>query len=102
MIFEVLLNGSAMFNHANIKLPLWLDRVLRLFMITPDMHRIHHSVKRSEHDTNYGFALSWWDRIFGTYTVNPTEGHEDMKVGLQWQDERPNRLAWSLSLPFRK
>ena len=102
VIFEVVLNGSAMFNHANIKLPLWLDKVLRLFMITPDMHRIHHSVKRSEHDTNYGFALSWWDRMFGTYTLNPAEGHEEMKVGLQWQDDRPNRLAWSLSLPFRK
>ena len=102
VIFEVILNGSAMFNHANIKLPLGVDRVLRLFMITPDMHRVHHSVKRSEHDSNYGFALSWWDRAFGTYIGQPAEGHEEMKVGLQWQDERPNKLGWSLALPFRK
>jgi len=102
VIFEVILNGSAMFNHANIKLPLGLDRVLRLFMITPDMHRVHHSVKRSEHDSNYGFALSWWDRAFGTYIPQPKDGHDAMKVGLQWQDERPNKLGWSLALPFRK
>ncbi|WP_420861376.1 sterol desaturase family protein [Algirhabdus cladophorae] len=102
VIFEVILNGSAMFNHANIKLPLGLDRALRLFMITPDMHRIHHSVQRAEHDTNYGFALSWWDRLFGTYTVEPAKGHDAMDVGLHWQDERPNKLGWSLALPFRK
>jgi sterol desaturase/sphingolipid hydroxylase (fatty acid hydroxylase superfamily) len=100
--FEVLLNGSAMFNHANIKLPLWLDRVLRWVMITPDMHRIHHSVYRREHDTNYGFALSWWDRLFGTYTEQPQDGHDKMTVGLEWQDEAPTQLGWSLLLPFQR
>ncbi len=102
VIFEVLLNGTAMFNHANIKLPLWLDRLLRAFIVTPDMHRIHHSVDRREHDSNYGFALSWWDRLFGTYSVDPKDGHETMQVGLEWQDDRPSRLGWSLALPFRR
>lgn len=100
IVFEILLNGTAMFNHANIRLPLGLDRVLRLFLVTPDMHRVHHSVHRAEHDSNYGFALSVWDRMFGTYIPQPAEGHDNMTVGLEWQDERPSTLAWSLSLPF--
>lgn len=100
VLFEVLLNGTAMFNHANLRLPLWLDRGLRLVLVTPDMHRMHHSVHRAEHDSNYGFALSIWDRIFGTYIAEPEHGHEEMQIGLQWQDERPRRLLWSLSLPF--
>jgi len=100
VIFEVMLNGSAMFNHANIKLPLGLDRVLRLGIVTPDMHRIHHSVQRQEHDSNYGFGLSIWDRMFGTYTQDPKLGHDDMPIGLQWQDDRPTGLWWSLKLPF--
>lgn len=100
IIFEVLLNGSAMFNHANIKLPLWADGILRRVIVTPDMHRIHHSVDRSEHDSNYGFALSWWDRLFGTYIEAPRDGQVDMKIGLQWQDKRPTRFGWSLALPF--
>ncbi|NSX56023.1 sterol desaturase family protein [Parasulfitobacter algicola] len=102
LIFEILLNGSAMFNHANLKLPLGLDRILRLFVVTPDMHRIHHSVTRDEHDSNYGFALSWWDRLFQTYSQNPRDGHEDMEIGLEWQDDRPSKLGWSLSLPFQR
>ena len=102
IIFEVLLNGTAMFNHANLKLPLWLDRILRLFIVTPDMHRVHHSVDRSEHDSNYGFALSIWDRVFGTYSAQPRDGHETMQVGLEWQDDRPSQLGWSLALPFRR
>lgn len=100
IIFEVLLNGSAMFNHANIKLPLGMDRWLRLAVVTPDMHRIHHSVDRAEHDTNYGFALSIWDRMFGTYSIDPKDGHDDMAIGLEWQDDRPTGLLWSLGLPF--
>ena len=100
VVFEILLNGSAMFNHANIALPKKLDRVIRSVLVTPDMHRIHHSVHRFEHDSNYGFALSWWDRLFGTYTQSPQDGHKTMKIGLQWQDLRPTRLIWSLALPF--
>ncbi len=100
VLFEILLNGTAMFNHANLALPSWLDRSLRLILVTPDMHRVHHSVHRREHDSNYGFSLSLWDRLFGTYIAQPAEGHDAMKVGLRWQDERPSRLAWSLALPF--
>lgn len=102
ILFEVILNGTAMFNHANLKLPLALDRVLRLALVTPDMHRVHHSVHRHEHDSNYGFALSIWDRIFGTYIPQPEKGHSDMTIGLQWQDDRPSKLGWSLTLPFRR
>ena len=102
IVFEILLNGTAMFNHANLKLPLGLDRVLRMVLVTPDMHRVHHSVRRHEHDSNYGFALSIWDRIFGTYIAQPEKGHENMTIGLQWQDDRPSKLGWSLLLPFRR
>ncbi|MGR3469271.1 MAG: sterol desaturase family protein [Shimia sp.] len=102
ILFEIILNGSAMFNHANWRLPLWLDRWLRLVWVTPDMHRIHHSVERREHDTNYGFALSIWDRIFGTYTEEPAQGHEGMRIGLRWQRGESRGLLWSLGLPFRK
>lgn len=101
VLFEIILNGTAMFNHANIKLPLWLDRIVRLLLVTPDMHRVHHSVHRSEHDSNYGFSLSVWDRMFRTYIAQPAEGHTDMKIGLRWQDDRPSKLGWSLALPFR-
>ncbi|MEM7320774.1 MAG: sterol desaturase family protein, partial [Pseudomonadota bacterium] len=100
LLFEILLNGTAMFSHANLAVPQWLDRVLRWVIVTPDMHRVHHSVKRSEHDSNYGFALSVWDRIFHTYQAQPAKGHDDMTVGLNWQDDRPSRLGWSLALPF--
>jgi sterol desaturase/sphingolipid hydroxylase (fatty acid hydroxylase superfamily) len=102
LLFEVLLNGTALFNHANISLPRAVDRIVRLVLVTPDMHRVHHSVLRAEHDSNFGFALSIWDRIFGTYVSQPAGGHDGMKVGLQWQDERPARLGWALWLPFRR
>ena len=102
IVFEILLNGTALFNHSNLKLPLGLDRLVRMVLVTPDMHRVHHSVHRHEHDSNYGFALSIWDRIFGTYIPQPEKGHEDMAIGLQWQDDRPSKLGWSLTLPFRK
>ena len=101
ILFEIILNGSAMFNHANMNLPPKLDQVLRLFIVTPDMHRVHHSVHREEHDSNYGFSLSIWDRMFGTYIPQPAEGHDDMDVGLRWQDDRPAKLGWALMLPFR-
>lgn len=100
ILFEIILNGTAMFNHANIRLPLRVDAIVRRVLVTPDMHRVHHSVHRKEHDSNYGFALSIWDQMFGTYIAQPAEGHDDMAVGLEWQDERPARLGWSLSLPF--
>jgi len=100
ILFEIILNGTAMFNHANIRLPLPLDAVLRKLLVTPDMHRVHHSVHRHEHDSNYGFALSIWDRIFRTYRPQPEAGHDRMTTGLEWQDERPSRLGWSLGLPF--
>ncbi len=101
ILFEIVLNGSAMFNHANLKLPLKVDKYLRLILVTPDMHRVHHSVHRHEHDSNYGFSLSIWDRMFGTYIAQPEKSHDDMAIGLQWQDDRPSKLGWSLWLPFR-
>jgi sterol desaturase/sphingolipid hydroxylase (fatty acid hydroxylase superfamily) len=102
ILFEIILNGTAMFNHANIKLPLWLDKTVRKIIVTPDMHRVHHSVHRHEHDSNYGFSLSIWDRMFGTYIAQPAEGHNGMDIGLRWQDDRPSKLGWSLLMPFRQ
>jgi len=102
VLFEMLLNGTALFNHANLRLPPAADALLRLLLVTPDMHRVHHSIRRQEHDSNFGFALSVWDRLFGTYAAQPGGGHEGMTVGLQWQDRRPARLGWSLLLPFRR
>ena len=100
ILFEIVLNGASMFNHANIRLPARLERGLRWFIVTPDMHRIHHSTDRDEHDSNYGFNLSVWDRIFGTYRAKPKG--DGVQIGLEpWQDERPTRLLWSLGFPFR-
>jgi sterol desaturase/sphingolipid hydroxylase (fatty acid hydroxylase superfamily) len=102
LVFEVVLSGTALFNHANVALPVGLDRVVRLVLVTPDMHRVHHSVRREEHDSNYGFCLSVWDRIFRTHVPEPKAGHDAMTVGLEWQDERPAKLGWVLGLPFRR
>ena len=102
ILFEILLNGTALFNHANIRVPLAIDAILRRVLVTPDMHRVHHSIHRAEHDSNYGFALSIWDRLMGTYVAQPAQGHDKMTVGLEWQDERPAKLGWSLTLPFRR
>ncbi len=103
VLFEVLLNSCALFNHANIALPAWLDRVVRLVIVTPDMHRVHHSVIASEHTTNFGFNLSIWDRLFSTYTAQPQAGHTAMTIGLpEYQSPAPSRLGWSLWLPFSK
>jgi sterol desaturase/sphingolipid hydroxylase (fatty acid hydroxylase superfamily) len=102
-LFEVILNACAMFNHANIALLALFDRTLRLFIVTPDMHRVHHSVLLSEHDRNYGFNLSLWDRLFGTYLAEPEAGQHDMTIGLpSYQSEAPTRFTWSLLLPFRR
>ena len=101
VIFEVLLNGTAMFNHANFKLPLVLDRIIRQLFVTPDMHRVHHSIIHRETDSNYGFALSIWDRIYGTYNDQPVAGHDHMTIGLpDYQSEQPTEIVWSLKLPF--
>jgi len=100
ILFEIILNGSALFNHANIRLSPRVDAIVRTVFVTPDMHRVHHSVLREEHDSNYGFSLSIWDHIFRTYVAQPKNGHDDMEIGLRWQDDRPNKLWWVLKLPF--
>lgn len=102
LVFEIILNGMAMFNHSNVKLPLWLDRILRPAIVTPDMHRIHHSIIERETNTNYGFNLSVWDRLFGVYTEEPRGGQTGMVIGLaEHQNREPTKLIWSLLLPFR-
>lgn len=102
VLFEITLNGCAMFNHSNIALPGKVDALVRQVLVTPDMHRVHHSVHRDEHDTNYGFSLSVWDRLFRTYTSQPRDGHLGMTIGLgRYQSGDPKRLGWSLTLPFR-
>ena len=103
LIFEVLLNGIAMFNHSNIRLPTHMDRVLRWFIVTPDMHRVHHSVVVRETNSNFGFNLPWWDRLFGTYRDQPAAGHEAMTIGIeQIRDPAEQRLDRMLTQPFRK
>lgn len=98
LIFEVLLNATAMFNHANIRLPLGLDRLLRLIVVTPDMHRVHHSSDPRETNSNFGFNLPWWDRLLGTYVPQPALGHDGMEIGLtQFRDRRElwlHRMLW--------
>jgi len=102
LIFEIILNGMAMFNHSNVKLPLWIDRLVRPAIVTPDMHRIHHSIIERETNTNYGFNLSIWDRLFGVYTQDPVMGQQGMTIGLaEHQNREPTGLIWSLLLPFR-
>ncbi len=102
VIFEVLLNATAMFNHGNIRLPVGLDRILRLVVVTPDMHRVHHSVEDDEANSNFGFNLPWWDRLFGTYRAQPRAGHEGMRIGIhQYRDPAlVARLPGMLRLPF--
>jgi sterol desaturase/sphingolipid hydroxylase (fatty acid hydroxylase superfamily) len=101
-LFEIALNATSLFNHANLTLPAPLDRVLRLLIVTPDMHRVHHSVVRRETDSNFGFNLSLWDRLFGTYRAQPAAGHEAMTIGLpSFRDARELRLDRLLTQPFR-
>jgi sterol desaturase/sphingolipid hydroxylase (fatty acid hydroxylase superfamily) len=101
LLFEVLLNATSQFSHGNIRLPRWLDRVLRLMVVTPDMHRVHHSSSARETNSNFGFNLPWWDFLFGTYRAQPAAGHDGMTIGLsQFRDERVERLPWMLALPF--
>jgi sterol desaturase/sphingolipid hydroxylase (fatty acid hydroxylase superfamily) len=100
--FEVLLNATAMFNHGNVRLPERLDRVLRLVVVTPDMHRVHHSVEDDETNSNFGFNLPWWDRLFGTYRDQPRGGHDGMTLGIHgWRDPwQVDQLPGMLALPF--
>ena len=102
IIFEIMLNGMAMFNHANLKIPFRIENILRKFIVTPDLHRIHHSIYIDEHNKNFGFSLSIWDKIFKCYLDQPRDGHKDMKLGLKWQNDKPTKLGWSLWIPFKK
>lgn len=102
LLFEVVLNATSMFNHGNVRLPQRLDRWLRLVVVTPDMHRVHHSWLRHETDSNFGFNLPWWDRLFGTYRAQPEQGHLGMTIGLaQFRDPGELRLDRMLLQPWR-
>ena len=96
--FEIVLNAGAMFSHSNLKLPPRVDRALRLVTVTPDMHRVHHSVHRDEADSNYGFFLPWWDYLFRTYRAQPRDGHQAMALGVRGSPDR--RLRTLLARPF--
>jgi sterol desaturase/sphingolipid hydroxylase (fatty acid hydroxylase superfamily) len=102
IIFEILLNATAMFNHGNIHIPKGIDRVVRWFIVTPDMHRVHHSVEDDEANSNFGFSLPWWDRLFGTYRDQPRGGHIDMTIGIhKFRDPKQvDQLPGMLALPF--
>jgi sterol desaturase/sphingolipid hydroxylase (fatty acid hydroxylase superfamily) len=102
LIFEVLLNATSMFNHSNIRVPAPIDRILRWFVVTPDMHRVHHSILRRETNSNFGFNLPWWDRLLGTYRAQPAAGHDAMTIGIeQFRDPRELALDRMLLQPFR-
>jgi sterol desaturase/sphingolipid hydroxylase (fatty acid hydroxylase superfamily) len=102
LLFEVLLNATSMFNHSNVRMPLRLDRVLRWLVVTPDMHRVHHSIAARETNSNFGFNLPWWDRLFGTYRAQPAAGHEAMTIGIeQFRAPAEQRLDHMLTQPFR-
>jgi sterol desaturase/sphingolipid hydroxylase (fatty acid hydroxylase superfamily) len=102
LLFEVLLNATSIFNHSNVRMPAWLDRVLRRIVVTPDMHRVHHSIVARETNSNFGFNLPWWDRLFGTYRDQPAAGHEAMTIGIeQFREPSEQRLDRMLTQPFR-
>ena len=101
LIFEVLLNATSLFNHGNVRLPVSIDHVLRLFVVTPEMHRVHHSVIIRETNSNFGFNLPWWNRLFGTYKDQPAAGHVEMTIGLShFRDSKPLTLPGLIVLPF--
>lgn len=104
VIFEVLLNAGALFNHSNVRMPVDVDRMLRKLVVTPDMHRVHHSIERDETNSNFGFNLSCWDHLFGTYKAKPLAGHEMMTIGLPnlRSPEQVNRLSGMLIMPFSR
>lgn len=102
LIFEVLLNATSMFNHSNLKITPSVELILRWFVVTPDMHRVHHSIHPNETNSNFGFNLPWWDRLLGTYRPQPREGHEAMTIGIeQFRTERDLWLDWMLIQPLR-
>lgn len=102
LAFEIMLNATSLFNHGNVRLPLGLDRRLRLVVVTPDMHRVHHSMERRETDSNFGFNLPWWDHLFRTYRAQPVMGHMLMTIGIdRFRDPRELRLDRMLLQPFR-
>jgi sterol desaturase/sphingolipid hydroxylase (fatty acid hydroxylase superfamily) len=102
LVFEVLLNGTSMFNHGNVRLAAGIDRVLRGIVVTPEMHRVHHSIVPRETNSNFGFNLPWWDRLFGTYRAQPVAGHDGMTIGIaQFRDLSELRLDRMLLQPFR-
>ncbi len=101
LLFVLWLNAMAMFNHANISLPINLDRVLRRLIVTPDMHRVHHSIRRKEHNRNFGFSLSCWDRWFRSYEAQPEGGHDEMVLGLnETKGQQSGSVVWMLKQPF--
>jgi sterol desaturase/sphingolipid hydroxylase (fatty acid hydroxylase superfamily) len=101
LVFEIVLNATSMFNHSNIRIPVSIDRVLRLFVVTPDMHRVHHSVIIKETNSNFGFNFPWWDRIFKTYRAQPEMGHTGMNIGLaNFREPKKLTLPWMLAIPF--
>ena len=103
LTFEVLLNATSMFSHGNVSLPAGLDRVLRWIVVTPEMHRVHHSIKAHETNSNFGFNLPWWDQLFGTYRDQPEAGHLGMTIGIaQFRDSAEQRLDHMLTQPFRE
>jgi sterol desaturase/sphingolipid hydroxylase (fatty acid hydroxylase superfamily) len=103
LIFEVLLNATSMFNHGNVAMPAWVDRIVRWLVVTPDMHRVHHSVLRAETDSNFGFNFPWWDRLFGTYRAQPAQGHQAMTIGIEsFRDPADLRLDRMLLQPLRQ
>jgi sterol desaturase/sphingolipid hydroxylase (fatty acid hydroxylase superfamily) len=103
LAFEILLNATSMFNHANIRMPAACDRVLRWIVVTPDMHRVHHSIVPQETNSNFGFNVPWWDRLFGTYRPQPAAGHATMTVGIaQFRAPREQWLDRMLTQPFRE
>jgi len=103
VLFEVVLNATSMFNHGNVRVPERLDRMLRWIVVTPDMHRVHHSVEAHETNSNFGFNLPWWDRMFGTYRSQPAAGHDAMRIGIeQFRDRSELRLDRMLLQPFRE
>lgn len=102
LVFEVVLNATAMFNHGNVRLPLHVDRVLRLLVVTPDMHRVHHSIRPDETNSNFGFNVPWWDRLLGTYRAQPVDGHDGMTIGIeQFRSAGDLRLDRMLLQPLR-
>jgi len=101
LVFEIILNGTAMFNHANLFIPRKMDSAIRKILVTPDMHRIHHSARKNERNSNYGFALSWWDHLFRSYTDVPADGYDGMTIGIKgYEDRKHQGLPWMLASPF--